>query len=612
LAKTRVSLRETLLDNGKVLVTGGSPDLAGPPDASAELYDPAVNAWSSAGSASVGCQAATLLKNGKVLLTGARDSAGNFLNNAELYDPGPRLSVGGFPLTITVGISGAFTVTAQNSDGTTNSSYTGTIHLSSSDPRALLPADYTFTTADRGAHSFTIALSTAGSQTLTATDQVDHTLTATTAPITVSPSVASKMVVSLPAGNTVAAGSPFLVTAQAADQFGNPVTTYAGPTSVTAAASPPDPQADSPITCTLSSGGFGFFLVNLKTAGTYTLALAAGSVSGASSSITVTPGTANHFAVTAPVTATTGSSINVKVTALDPFGNVAAGYSGQIHFTSSDSRAILPPDSTLAGGIGNFTLMLNAAGSQTIAATDTVSTNPTVTGTSSAITTRGLAVTAFTPTATGFAVSFSKPIVASDINLYGGTVANPIQNVALVGRNTAPIFGPVNGVLVIDPAGTRATFKASTDWLQNVAGQADGLLPNDTWTATLQSGTGTGASANGFFDALGAPLDGTNSGGNANFVTTFATTNDGKPALTFSDFARGPDGANTIKVPNNSAKDIPVTFANAPAGAKDVVFTLNYNPALLTPTGAGIGDTSGTGSLYHGHSKQRRRHLHLA
>src|SRR5207248_11423811 len=64
------------------------------------------------------------------------------------------------------------------------------------------------------------------------------------------------------------------------------------------------------------------------------------------------------------------------------------------------------------------------------------------------------------------------------------------------------------------------------------------------------------------------------------------------------DFARGPNAANTIKVPNDSAKGIPVTLSNAPAATKDVVFTLTYNPTLFTATGASTGDSTGTGSTF--------------
>jgi hypothetical protein len=176
-------------------------------------------------------------------------------------------------------------VTAEDSTGATVPSYTGTVQLSSTDGHAVfggngLPVSYTFVASDNGAHTFTVMLQTAGSQTITATDQANKSLTATTNPITVNAGPFSKFVVSVPDGNTIAAGNPFLFTAQAADSFGNPVTSYSGPTNITATATPADPQSNVPITGTLNSSGFGFFLGNLKTAGSYTLTTTAGTVSG--------------------------------------------------------------------------------------------------------------------------------------------------------------------------------------------------------------------------------------------------------------------------------------------------------------------------------------------
>lgn len=48
--------------------------------------------------------------------------------------------------------------------------YTGTVHFTSSDTGAVLPADYTFTATDAGAHTFSFTLNTLGNQTITATD----------------------------------------------------------------------------------------------------------------------------------------------------------------------------------------------------------------------------------------------------------------------------------------------------------------------------------------------------------------------------------------------------------------------------------------------------------
>ena len=38
---------------------------------------------------------------------------------------------------------------------------------------------------------------------------------------------------------------------------------------------------------------------------------------------------------------------NFTVTAYDPYGNVATGYSGTVQFTSSDSQAVLPGNYTI-------------------------------------------------------------------------------------------------------------------------------------------------------------------------------------------------------------------------------------------------------------------------
>jgi hypothetical protein len=80
------------------------------------------------------------------------------------------LTVNGFPSSITAGTAGIFTVTAKYADGSVDNNYTGTVHFTSSDPQAVLPADYTFTADDAGVHSFSATLTTAGAQSITATD----------------------------------------------------------------------------------------------------------------------------------------------------------------------------------------------------------------------------------------------------------------------------------------------------------------------------------------------------------------------------------------------------------------------------------------------------------
>src|SRR5204862_4348156 len=83
----RLAHTATLLQNGMVLVAGGTVGDDGDAFASAELYDPATRTWTVTGSLNAGRYnyTATLLQNGMVLVAGS----GNLLSmpNAELYDP---------------------------------------------------------------------------------------------------------------------------------------------------------------------------------------------------------------------------------------------------------------------------------------------------------------------------------------------------------------------------------------------------------------------------------------------------------------------------------------------------------------------------------------------
>jgi probable HAF family extracellular repeat protein len=107
-----------------------------------------------------------------------------------------------------------------------------------------------------------------------------------------------------------------------------------------------------------------------------------------------TPKPATHFSVSAPATAAIGSAFSFTVTAVSSSNTVATGYTGTAHFTSSDGQAVLPANSTLTNGVGNFMATLNTAGAQTITAADAAT--PSITGASSAITVSALSSLAIT------------------------------------------------------------------------------------------------------------------------------------------------------------------------------------------------------------------------
>lgn len=118
----------------------------------------------------------------------------------------------------------------------------------------------------------------------------------------------------------------------------------------------------------------------------------------------VASATATVIVVTVPANASTGSVTTVTtsggtvtstlftvlrtfmVSAVDPFGNVAKGYLGAIHFLSSDIAALLPPNYTFTAGnlgIANFSIFFGTAGIQTLTVTDTV--NALITGSTSVV-----------------------------------------------------------------------------------------------------------------------------------------------------------------------------------------------------------------------------------
>ena len=213
---------------------------------------------------------------------------------------------------------------------------------------------------------------------------------------------ATQLAVSAPTTET--AGGPFSVTVTAKDSGGNVATGYTGTVAFTSA----DVKAGLPANYTFTTGpggdnGVHTFSVTLKTAGTqYVKATdtTTSSITGTQSGIVVQPAAAASLAVTGlPNPVTSGTAASFVVAAYDPYGNVATGYTGTVHFTSTDSSASLPANYTFTtgsakdNGTHTFTATLKATGSQTITATDTVTQS--ITGSESTVVNAATASAAF-------------------------------------------------------------------------------------------------------------------------------------------------------------------------------------------------------------------------
>jgi hypothetical protein len=283
--------------------------------------------------------------------------------------------VSGFPTTTTAGVAGSFTLTAVNHDGSTDAGYTGTVHFTSSDPGAVLPADYTFTTADNGAHPFSATLKTAGTQSLTATDTASGIITGSQTGITVRPAATSTMIVAgFPSSCT--AGYAGNVTVTLEDPYGNIASGYTGTVHFTSS----DGKAALPANYTFTAGDAGVhtFSAALRTAGTQSITAVdtvTASLTGTDGRITVNPAAASKFIISAPSRVNAGAAFSLTLTVEDAFGNVVTGYAGTVHFSSTANGGKLPSSYTFTAadkGVHTFTgLVLHKKGNQNITITDT-------------------------------------------------------------------------------------------------------------------------------------------------------------------------------------------------------------------------------------------------
>ena len=248
---------------------------------------------------------------------------------------------------------------------------------------------------------------------------------------------------------TVGAAFSFVVTAL--DGSNNTVNSYTGTVHFTSS----DGNAVLPKNSRLRNG-VGNFSATLETSGSQTISATdtlTASITGTAIAVLVS-GPATHFVVTSPTNATAGMAFSFTVSARDALNNGASGYTGTVHFTSTDGQAVLPANSILSIGEGfaNFSVTLNTAGSETITATDTVT--PAITGTSNSI---GVAVSRFksagdmeTPRVlhTATLLSNAKVLIAGGVS----TLAPPFAPL-----DTAELFDPTSASFA--PTGTMTTAR---------------------------------------------------------------------------------------------------------------------------------------------------------
>jgi hypothetical protein len=333
-------------------------------------------------------------------------------------------SGGGF-----IGSPHAITVTARDAYGNAATSYNGTVHITSSDAQAFLPADGALTS---GVGTFQWTPMTLGTQTLTANDTTDATIGGTES-VVVTPGAATRFVVTPVTGTTAGTSQSFTVTAY--DVYGNVSNVYTGTVLIGSS----DFQASGTVayTFTAADAGVHTFNITFKTAGVQSLTVRDSvnlSLTSTQTGITITPAAASSMSVTPLPLATTAGAVNtVTVTLRDPYGNIATGYQGTLNFSSVDTQAALPAAYTFTAadaGVHTFNIVFKTAEDATLVVQDPA--NLALTSSQGNIRVSAGAVAGFTVSGPSNATKGTAVnITVKAVDAYGNIVTNYLGKVHL-------------------------------------------------------------------------------------------------------------------------------------------------------------------------------------
>jgi hypothetical protein len=263
--------------------------------------------------------------------------------------------------------------------------------------------------------------------------------------------------------------------------------------------------------------------------------------------------TATHFSLSAPASATVGTPFNVTVTALDSSNATVTGYTGTVHFTSSNG-ATVPADYTFVPGDNGahvFSFTLNAGGAQTLTAEEgSISGSANITGITVAT---HFSVTA--PSSAQVGTPFNFTVTALDAS--NATVTTYTGTVHFTSSNSANM--PADYTFVSGDNGTKTFSATLINTGSQTIGAEDGSIigsatingtatPPPPPVATHLQLTPSSATATGPITITVSALDASN-----NVVTTYTGTIHwtSTPSMTLpSDytFVAGDNGVHTFNV----------------------------------------------------------------
>ena len=379
------------------------------------------------------------------------------------------------------------TLTVLGRDGKPAPGFRGTVHVASTDSKAILPADAVFTAADAGVKHVNVTLETAGLSTLTATETTAKAGIQGSTSVTVQPAAAASYTLTTLPANAIA-GESLVLSITAKDAFGNVATNYAGQAQLTSA----DGTDILPPTGTFTNGVRTVNLAFTKTGNhaAQVVDVAATIPSATTSTVAVGPAAPIRIAVTTSNAATTaGTAEPLTARVFDLFDNLVTNYTGTVHFAATDANAVLPADFTFTAGDGgahDFSITLKTAGQATVTMTDTVAA--AVQGAASwsvqPAAASVFALTTLPPNATaGQSLVLSITVQDAFANVVTGFAGQAQLTSADPTDLLPPVGGFTNGVRTVSLAFTKTGSHAAT--VNDVAGL---VAPATTSSVTVGSG----------------------------------------------------------------------------------------------------------------------------
>ncbi len=221
-----------------------------------------------------------------------------------------------------------------------------------------------------------LVLDTAGNYTLSVSDGALPAVT--TGSITISPALASQLVLQQSPTSGTAGQSLDALQVAVEDGFGNVITGDTSTVTVAVATGPAGFATGSTTSATVVSGIATFSNLVFDTAGNYTLSLSDTGLTGITTgSITIGPTSASQLVLQqSPTGGTAGQALGtIKFSVEDTFGNVVTGDSSTVMISVATGPAGFAAGSTTSaaavGGVATFSnLLFNTAGSYTLSVGD--------------------------------------------------------------------------------------------------------------------------------------------------------------------------------------------------------------------------------------------------